>query len=204
MTINDTTLPMKLNANARAEAEDLPANETIWVFVLGDMSVFSMFFCMYIYFRNSNLELYQQSQALLNLHYGSINTLLLLASSWLIVIAVAALRKGEIRLCRHLTGGAFLCGAAFSILKVFEYHEKINAGISFESNDFFMFYYLLTGIHFMHLVTGLGVLGYLYFTFRPTESATAEQVNNFELSAIYWHMVDLLWILIFPLLYLMP
>ncbi|MFT5118055.1 MAG: nitric oxide reductase NorE protein [Kiritimatiellia bacterium] len=184
---------------------DSPGNETIWMFILGDMCVFSLFFFYYLYVRNGSLELFQESQTLLNLHYGSMNTLILLASSWFMVIAVIALRKGNFTLCRRFTGLAFLCGVFFSILKVFEYREKMQAGISFDSNDFFIFYYMLTGIHFLHLVLGLCVLAYLwYFALHVKGSPTDDQFTTFEFSAIYWHMVDLLWILIFPLLYLLP
>lgn len=186
------------------DIEDSPANETIWVFILGDMCVFSIFFFMYLYYRSANLELYQQSQAMLNAHYGSINTLLLLTSSWFVVMALALLRKGDTVRCSRFTLGAIGFGSLFAVSKLMEYGEKTASGISFETNDFFVFYYLMTGIHFAHLLTGLAVLVYLYFSINKLGTPTKDQINTYELSGIFWHMVDLLWILIFPLLYLLP
>lgn len=187
----------------KASDEDIPATESIWVFILGDMSVFALFFCLYLHFRNLNPEIYQLAQQTLNPHFGSINTLFLLTSSWFMALAVAALRKGWKNTCIKLTVGGFVFGAAFAVLKVIEYHQKLEAGFSWQTNEFFLFYFLLTGIHFTHLLVGLGVLGYFIFSLRSA-NAEVNQIGSFELSTMYWHMVDLLWILIFPLLYLMP
>ena len=207
--MNDGAHPLTKKAenitdSESTDSEDQPANESVWVFILGDMCVFSMFFFMYLYYRSGSLELYQQSQLFLNPHYGSINTLLLLASSWLIVMAVIALRRDDTRKCSYFTALAVILGTLFAVLKVFEYREKLQLGIGFEYSQFFTFYYMLTGIHLAHLISGLAILVYLYFSVRARTSSTADQINTFELSAIFWHMVDLLWILIFPLLYLLP
>lgn len=198
------TQSMHSSEEQKSPSGDIPATESIWVFILGDMSVFAMFFFLYLYYRNIGMELYQQAQATLNIHYGSMNTLVLLVSSWLLVLALSSLRKTDVRACRHMIAGAFFFGLLFAVFKMIEYHDKLQAGITVDSGEFFIFYYLLTGIHFAHLVCGLGILAYFYISLRPGVEATAEQINNFELSAIYWHMVDLLWILIFPLLYLLP
>lgn len=178
--------------------------EMIWVFLLGDMSVFSLFFCAYLNNRASNLELFQQSQSLLNVNYGVVNTMLLLASSWFVVGAVAAVRRNSGKTCSRMLAWAFLCGAAFSVIKYFEYSEKIAAGLTFGSNDFFIFYYVLTGIHFAHLLVGLSLLGYFCFTTRLQPEFNEVSLLSIASTAIYWHMVDLLWIIIFPLLYLLP
>ncbi|HEX5805985.1 MAG TPA: cytochrome c oxidase subunit 3 [Macromonas sp.] len=180
-----------------------PGDPLIWVFVLGDMAVFSMFFCVYGYFRNRDLGLYQQAQTLLNMHYGAVNSLILLLSSWFVVMMLGAVRRGEHKLASHFIGAAFLCGLTFSILKYFEYQAKLDAGITYATNPFFTFYYLLTGLHFAHLLCGLGVLAWFYFPLR-VRNPNAEDLENLESTAVYWHMVDLLWIVIFALLYLLP
>jgi nitric oxide reductase NorE protein len=88
------------------------------------------------------------------------------------------------------------------LLKVVEYSDKIDMGLSPQTNSFYMFYFILTGLHWFHLLLGLGVLTYMYFSARRT-ARDAKQFAWFEGSGCYWHMVDLLWIVIFPLLYLM-
>jgi len=181
----------------------MPGDELIWLFVVGDMVVFTLFFCTFGYFRADDLVLYQASQAKLGVHYGAINSLVLLLSSWLMVLSLGAAREGRHRLASHFIGGAFLCGLAFSVAKVLEYQGKLGAGIGLTHNEFFTFYYLLTGLHFAHLLCGLGVLAWFWFPLRR-RAPNAEDLNNLESTAIYWHMVDLLWILIFTLLYLLP
>lgn len=103
----------------------------------------------------------------------------------------------------RLIGLAVLCGATFCVLKYFEYDAKLAKGITPETNDFFVFYYLLTGIHFVHLVVGVGVLGYAWVKLKM-RGLSALSLEEMESSASYWHMVDLLWIVIFPLIYLLP
>lgn len=186
------------------EPNDDPASETIWVFIIGDMCMFSTFFLLYLFYRGNELELFQQSQQQLNLHIGSINTLALLASSWLVVMALFALRQGKRKKSSNLTLVALFFGVLFMVSKVFEYQQKFDAGISFETNNFFLFYFMLTGVHLAHLICGLGLLAWLAYSVRVTEKYSPEQETTFELCAIFWHMVDLLWVLIFPLLYLLP
>ena len=178
-------------------------DETMWLFIMGDMIVFTLFFCMYAYYRNGDLALFQQSQQTLDINIGTINTLLLLTSSWLVALALKVARLGQTANCRWLLLAAAIFGSGFAIMKVVEYQAKAEAGIHFLSNDFYLFYYLLTGIHFAHLVVGLCVLFYFVFIYR-TEALSTDQINTLELGGVYWHMVDLLWIIIFPLLYLIP
>ena len=88
------------------------------------------------------------------------------------------------------------------VVKSFEYREKISAGYFITSNDFYMYYYMLTGIHLMHVVIGLGVLTFLWHTAR-TDSLDEKCITTLESGASYWHLVDIVWIILFALLYLM-
>lgn len=179
----------------------IPGDELIWLFLLGDMVCFAMFFILYSYNKLGQNELFVDSQQALNLHTGSINTLLLLASSWFVVLALKAARQQKAALCRAFLIPATLCGAGFAAIKFYEYQEKAAAGINFLTNDFYLFYYLITGMHFAHVLLGLPLL--LYFAVVIREDRLDKQtLNNLESSAIFWHMVDLLWIVIFPLIYL--
>ncbi len=177
--------------------------EMIWLFILGDMCIFTLFFFLYLHFRAEDLALFQASQSHLSVHYGSINTLFLLASSWFVVVAINHARDGRTREVSLPLVLAILLGSLFAVLKVVEYQQKMDLGLTFETDNFFLFYYLLTGIHLAHLVSGLCILMYfLYlYTFNKTNERTFE---NLACGAIFWHMVDLLWIIIFPLLYLIP
>ncbi|PHR62230.1 MAG: cytochrome-c oxidase [Robiginitomaculum sp.] len=189
--------------NAASQAKTMFGEELIWLFIFGDLCTFTLFFFIFGHARTNNSVLYHASQAKLNVHFGSINTLLLLSSSWFVVRAASAARKGLIQKCTRALAGAFILGAGFAVFKIIEYIDKANAGISFSTNDFFLFYYLLTGLHFIHLLTGLSLIAYFIYNFRAN-GITRQNHATFESGAIFWHMVDLLWIVIFPLLYLLP
>jgi len=185
-------------AHARP-AKVLPGEEGVWLLVLGDMIVFGFFFVTYLYYRGQEAELFDRSQALLNLHFGVINTLLLLTSSWFVVMGVDAVRDGQNRRAKALLRLAFLCGGGFCAIKALEYTEAFREGVTLVTNNFFMFYFMYTGIHLLHVAIGLGVL---LFLMHKTETAAPKDVRVFESGATFWHMVDLLWIMLFPLLYL--
>ena len=165
------------------------------------MLLFSLFFGTFLYYRDEQTALFTQSQLELNQHYGAVNTLLLLTSSWFVATAVHLYRKKEQAWAARLIAPAFLCGLGFAIIKVIEFSEKIRAGITLTTNDFFMFYYMFTGIHFLHVLIGLGVLAYLWNTARGKHDDSA--IRTLENGATFWHMVDLLWIVLFPLIYLL-
>jgi len=95
-----------------------------------------------------------------------------------------------------------LCGAGFLVVKVFEYAEKFGAGISLSTNTFYMFYISLTFFHFMHVILGMVILAVIWTQARRGAYRPGE-CNGLESGAAYWHMVDLLWIILFPLVYVM-
>lgn len=180
----------------------VPGELGVWIFVLGDMLVFGLFFAVYSYYRGLDPALFAESQSLLNQNYGALNTILLLFSSWFVVLAVIDVREREGAYAPSLLVFAFLCGLGFGLVKFFEYGEKLNAGIGITTNDFFMYYYIFTGIHFIHVLIGMAVLGYLW-TMTRAGIGTEHDLKILESGGIFWHMVDLLWIVIFALLYLM-
>jgi len=189
----------------------VPGEVGIWVFILGDMVIFGLFFIVFVYYRGLDIELYLQSQAALNQNYGAINTLFLLASSWFVAMAVDDMRSKTTRLAPRFFVLAMLCGLGFAVVKIIEYREKITAGITMTTNDFYMYYYIFTGLHFLHVLIGMGVLVFLWYKARAVVQRKGELPNGnnekemmlIESGASYWHMVDLLWIVLFPLLYLM-
>jgi nitric oxide reductase NorE protein len=178
----------------------LPGEPGVWVFILGDMLIFAVFFLVFIYYRSHDVPLFRQSQAALNQGYGAFNTFLMLSSSWFVALAVQAARSHRAVLSARLFALAFGCGVGFVVVKFFEYSEKIRAGLTLTSNDFFMYYFVFTGIHLMHVLIGMGVLILLWTTVR--RGVDAKSVNILESGASFWHLVDILWIVLFALLYL--
>lgn len=179
----------------------LPGVEGIWVFVGADMTVFCILFTVFMAGRRADPSVYEASRQTLNPDFGGINTLILLTSSWFVVLAVEAVKRNRPVRAEHMLAGAFLCGVAFMVSKAIEYTEKLNAGITMLTNDFYMYYFTLTGIHLMHVVAGNVVLAVLWFKARARTHDPAAP-TALECGATYWHMVDLLWVMLFPLLYL--
>lgn len=184
--------------------EHLPGEEGIWVFVMGDMIVFTFFFSIFLFYRNADIEVFQSSRPLLSLHYGVINTALLLLGSWFVATSVTAFRRRAPGAAKYCMGLGALCGLAFCVLKYFEYSGKFAEGITPTTNDFFMFYFIFTGIHLMHVIVGVGLLLYFWMSLSKPGGLDNVGLMGIESGATYWHMVDLLWIVLFPLLYLLP
>lgn len=183
------------------QEKHLPSEEGVWVFVLGDMCIFAILFITFLHYRSLSPEVYSTSRLQLNQTFGVINTLLLLSSSWMVVAGLRAARLGRSFTCRNLLIGAWGCGLGFGISKVMEYSEKFDAGISVHTNDFFMFYFVLTGLHMFHVLIGLGVLAFLIKK-CARDHLTSGDLQTLEGGGVFWHMVDLLWVVLFPLLYL--
>jgi len=180
----------------------LPGVEGIWVFVGMDMMFFLLLFGAFMAGRMEAPALFEHSRLALSLHYGGINTVILLTSSWCVVRALHSARRRQSMLVARWLSMAMLCGLVFGVSKAFEYTGKMQDGHTMMSNDFFMFYFVLTGIHLFHVLAGC--LALALFALRARAGAYVDgRVTGLECLGIYWHVVDLLWIVLFPLLYLM-
>lgn len=180
----------------------LPGESGIWLFIFGDMMMFSLFFATFLYYRGRNVELFQASQAHLNQGFGMINTIFMLSSSWFVATAVHAARRNLSKMSTACFALGFTCGVGFVVVKILEYGEKIRAGIALTTNDFYMYYYMFTGIHFMHVLIGMGVLAFMA-RYACSGGLDAKRISILESGASFWHVVDLLWILLFALIYLL-
>jgi nitric oxide reductase NorE protein len=178
----------------------LPGESSMWFFILGDLLIFGVYFVCYMYYRGQNQELFLQSQQHLNQGIGVTNTVILLTSSLFVALATESAREGKTSYAFRLMGIAFVFGLAFPILKMVEWIPKVSAGLTPGENLFFTFYYLMTGIHLCHVLLGLVIL---VFVMRDLRVSSKPNTKFVETGAIYWHMVDLLWIVLFALLYLM-
>jgi nitric oxide reductase NorE protein len=179
---------------------DLPGDEGVWFFVIADMAMFAVFFLLFMVGQAQDPETYRQSRGLLDPMLGLLNTLILLISGWWIVRAVEAARQNHWALARRRVIIALTVGLGFAIVKIFGYAAKIRAGIGLTTNEFFTYYFAFTGIHFLHFVVGIGVL--LAILARIGQDGNDSRLRWLEAGATYWHMVDLLWLLLFPMLYL--
>ena len=189
-------------ATNRVETRRLPGVEGVWVFIGADLVIFCVLFQSFMQDRKKDPGLFELSRHALNYNFGGVNTLILLTSSWFAALAVDATKRDNLTQVPRYIAGAFACGLAFMVSKAIEYTGKLSAGISVHTNDFFMWYFSLTGIHLLHAVVGNVLLAMVWFKARKSTFDGTHRVF-LECVVSYWHMVDLLWIMLFPLLYLM-
>lgn len=186
--------------NSNTTSGRYAGESSMWFFIIGDLIIFAVYFVTYMIYRGWNQELFLSSQQHLNQGVGVINTVVLLTSSLFVALATEAVRDNKKSEARKLFGLAIFCGALFPVLKMVEWVPKISAGLTPGENLFFMFYYVMTGLHLLHVVLGLIILA---FVMRSLWRASKPDVVFVESAAIYWHMVDLLWLVILALFYLM-
>ena len=183
-----------------------PGDFAIWIIIYIELITFAALFLGYAYSRRLDIELFNESQLLLEQNFGFVNTILLITSSYFIVKAIETIKKVEksntFFVASNYILGAISFGFLFLILKAIEFYGKYEQGINLSTNKFFMFYFLLTMFHFLHVLLGVIILFNLY---KKTKIGGYTQSNyiGLETGASYWHMVDLLWIILFPLIYIM-
>ena len=179
----------------------IPGEAGIWIFIFGDMCLYGVLFGTYISDRAKHPALFNSSSAFLTTSYGAVNTLLLLTSSLCVALALRAVREQiAVERAPLLLKIAFLCGVGFVINKVLEYSDLISAHHTPGKSLFFTYFFILTGIHLTHLLAGMGVLVFLH-KLASKPSRTARDLRAMESGASFWHVVDLLWIVLFPLFY---
>jgi len=186
---------------ATLKNQGLPGDFAIWIFIFAELLVFGVFFLAYAFARANNVELFNHYQQFLNRETGAANTVLLITSSYFVVRAVHAIRNGIERNCVAWLMAALVCGSGFLIIKGLEFAEKYSAGISLSTNTFYMFYLSLTFFHFMHVIMGMVILAAV--AVKAWQGAYEHNHDGVETGASYWHMVDLVWIILFPLIYVM-
>ena len=180
----------------------LAGDLAVWLIILAEMLAFCILFLSYAFARARDVALFNASQSTLDLHSGAINTVLLITGSWCVVRAVQAVRADASSMGTRWLLAALVCGAGFVTLKVFEFSAKADAGIDLSTNTFYMFYLLLTGFHFLHVIVAMLFLSILLF--KTLQGAYGSHDHHaLESGAAFWHMVDLLWIVLFPLVYVM-
>jgi nitric oxide reductase NorE protein len=186
---------------ARADdARRIPGELGTWLFIGGELLVFAVLFVAYLEVRAEQPRAFTDAQGSLSLALGTVNTVVLLTSSWLAAAVPRALAAGDRAAARGLVRATLACGLLFVVLKSAEWIDKVGSGATPASGDFFMWYFVLTGLHMLHVLVGLGALLFVLRALRrQPDPAVVER--DAESAVSYWHLVDLLWVALFPLLY---
>lgn len=177
-----------------------PGGILMWIIIYLELITFGAVLIAMVLYSKDEPEIFHQSRLLLNTSFGAINTLFLLVSGFFMALTVAALKsknynKSKLYIKLTMLGGLFFLG-----LKTAEYLGKIDAGLTMGYNTFFSFYWMLTLFHVIHVLVGLVILASILWTMtKKPEKLILEDV---EASATYWHMCDLIWLLLFPIIYL--
>jgi nitric oxide reductase NorE protein len=187
---------------APGESSGPPGDLAIWFFILAELAAFGVFFAAYAFTRLNHIELFNLYQQQLDTRAGLVNTLALITSSYFVVRAVIAVRDGRALECARWLWLAIALGGLFVVVKMFEFGVHLDAGVSLTTNVFYMFYLSLTFFHFMHVLMGMVILGVVAFKAGRGGYSAAEH-TGVETGASYWHMVDLVWLILFPLVYVM-
>ncbi|MBB3957533.1 cytochrome c oxidase subunit 3 [Novosphingobium sediminicola] len=180
----------------------VPGVRDFWILIAAECSLFSFFFITYMIGRGGDVDLYRTSQQALSRDLGVFNTCVLIIGSWSVMQALGSLRREHARQASHYLAGVIGCGVIFAGVKVFEYADKISHGLFPTTNDFFTFYFVLTMVHMVHLVIATVVLAVMRRGVMAGHYHSG-QMDVLESGAIYWHLVDLLWMFLFALLYLL-
>lgn len=174
-----------------------PGGILIWIIIFLELITFGAALIAMVFYGKQEVELFHESRLLLNVTYGTINTVFLLTSGFFMAVTIHELKANRQKKAQKYLLITMLFGIFFLILKVIEYHAKLNAGLGMSYNTFFTFYWMLT---LFHVIVGLVILFTVYFGIKKEgESTTIEDV---EASAAFWHMCDLIWLLLFPVIYL--
>lgn len=178
----------------------LPGDLAIWIFILAELLVFGVLFLTYAFTRSGDVALFNTSQLTLDRIGGAVNTVALITSSYFVVRAIAAIRTDRAESCARWLTAALGMGGLFLAVKTVEFAGKFAAGIGLSTNTFYMFYLSMTFFHYMHVILGMVILGYILMKTRRGGYSASEHAG-IESGASYWHMADLVWIVLFPLVY---
>ena len=181
------------------ELERFPGDPDMWVFVVVESLVFTSYFCIYLYSRTQHERAFLDAQSALTMWLGVLNTVVLLTSSWSIALCVRHTKAARYQTARRFALTTVGLGALFFALKIGEWVHLIRDGHNFTSSDFMQHYFFLTGIHAIHLIIGFVVLGVLIHQLSVPHRRSHRTI---ETCSTYWHTVDLFWVVIFAMLYI--
>lgn len=214
MANHSTTQPAHLHHHFVDSDQQFDAAKMgMWVFLVNEILFFGGLFCAYIVFRAWYPDLFQEASHELNTLWGAVNTAVLIGSSLTVAMAIRSAQKDQQRGLRINLLITIALACVFMVIKAFEYSHKFELGIfpgewytytGFEhpkASVFFSIYYMMTGVHALHVLVGIGLIYWIYRRSVKGEFSS-EYYTPVEITGLYWHLVDLIWIFLFPLLYL--
>lgn len=180
----------------------IPGNIPIWVGILSELTEFGIFFAAYFVAKFYYADIFSQGPQSLHTSLGVANTIILLTSSYFMAKAMSFIRIDNKIKCERYLWLTLSCGILYLIIKTWEFNWNSLQGFSVNTNEFFTVYYYMTFNHFIHV--GWASCAILWVIFRLRSGAySSKEHSGLEALAVYWHMIDLMWILIFPLLYVL-
>lgn len=183
-------------------ARRLPGDLAMWLFIFAELAVFGLLILTFAVTQRLNGELFHEGRRALDSSIGLGLTLSLLTSGLLAALAVEQVRQLRPRRAAWLLVAALVSACLYLVLKLQEYGHLLSLGLGLEANTFFTLYWLLTGFHFLHVLLGMLILGWMANRCRLRAYGPAN-CSGLEAGVLYWHMVDLVWVLLFPLVYLL-
>ncbi|MDQ3193788.1 MAG: cytochrome c oxidase subunit 3 family protein [Bacteroidota bacterium] len=191
--------------------DDFGSKMGLWLFLLTEILLFGGLFLLYAGYRFKYPDGFAAAAAELDVVMGAINTVVLLTSSLTIVLGIVALQKNNLKLSMFFLWATVFCGLIFLVNKYFEWGAKFHHGIypkgpklqemSEGEVMYFGLYYVMTGLHGLHIVIGLAFIGIVMYRMKK-KVITSTNFQKLENAGLYWHIVDIIWIFLFPLLYL--
>ena len=177
-----------------------PGGILIWIVVFLELITFGMALIAMVMYSKDEPQVFHNSRLLLNTTFGAVNTVFLLTSGFFMANSVKKLKESKIYQSSIYLKLTMVGGFLFLLLKSVEYYMKIEAGLTLSYNTFFSFYWMLTFFHVIHVIVGLVILAITYISLQKKKDKI--NLEDFEASAAFWHMCDLIWLLLFPIIYL--
>tara|TARA_Y100001970_G_C14024790_1_gene745432 strand:- start:413 stop:1006 length:594 start_codon:yes stop_codon:yes gene_type:complete len=176
----------------------------IWLFLASEVMLFGGLFSAYILLRLTDPNWINYGQNALNVPLATLNTVVLITSSVTMVMSWVSLKLKDLKKYKMYMGATLLCSFIFLIIKYFEYTAKFDHGLYPSTNNFLAVYFTITGLHALHIIGGIAVNGYFYGPgIKMWDTEPERFTNRIEIAGLYWHFVDLVWIFLFPALYLL-
>ena len=187
---------------ATASQGYLPGDLAMWFFILAELSVFAILILTFAVTQALKPQMFSESRQLLSSSTGLAMTLNLLTAGLFAALAQEQVRQSRARCGAVFLLAALLAASVYVVLKLTEYRHLLASGLGLEHNTFFTLYWILTGFHFLHVLLGMLILGWLAERCRRG-LYDANNRSGFESGVLYWHMVDLIWVVLFPLVYVL-
>lgn len=189
--------------NTRSDTGLYNAKLGIWLFLSSEVMLFGALFSSYILLR-VGADSWPHGYEHLNIPLGTVNTAVLITSSVTMVMAWASLMMKDFAKYRRYLGATILLALVFLVIKGFEYAAKFEHGLYPSTSTYFGIYFTLTGLHALHIIGGIVVNAYFWMAGKKMWNSDPERLTHrIEIAGLYWHFVDIVWIFLFPTLYLL-